>query len=206
MNPQVDLYLKDGCGRCKLYTTPQCKTITWQEELKALRKIVLACELTEELKWKQPCYTYNNANVLMIAAFKERCVINFFKGALLKDPKNILEFPGENSQSAKWIQFTAVNDILKLESTIKAYIKEAIELEKSGAKVELKKTADYEVPQELKTKFKENPAFEKAFNSLTPGRQRGYLLFFAAAKQPATRITRIEKYTPQIFEGKGMND
>lgn len=206
MNPLIDLYLQNGCGRCKLYKTPQCKVHTWHNELVKLRAIVLSAELTEDFKWKQPCYTYNNTNVVMVTAFKEHCVISFFKGALLKDEHKILSQPGENSQSVKWIKFTNVKDIAKLEKTIKAYIKEAIELEKLGAKVELKKVEDYAVPQELETKFKEDKKFKTAFEKLTPGRQRGYLLHFAQPKQAATRISRIEKCIPKILEGKGFLD
>lgn len=168
MNPQIDLYLRDGCGRCKFYKTPKCKVHTWHEELVKLREIVLSCGLTEELKWKQPCYTYNSANIVMVTAFKEHCVISFFKGVLLKDNKKLLTQPGENSQFAQWIKFTNVTDIIKLEKIIKAYIKEAIEVEKSGQKVELKKVGDYEVPTELENKFKEDSKFKAAFYKLTP--------------------------------------
>lgn len=204
MNPLIDLYLQDGCGRCKLYKTLQCKVHTWHNELIKLRAIVLATELTEDFKWKQPCYTYNNANVAMVTAFKEYCVISFFKGALLKDEHKILSQPGENSQSVKWIKFTNVKDIIKLEKIIKAYIKEAIEVEKTGAKIEFKKAEDYTIPEELETKFKEDKKLKAAFEKLTSGRQRGYLLHFAQPKQATTRISRIEKCMPKILEGKGI--
>lgn len=206
MNPLIDLYLQDGCGRCKLYQTPDCKVHTWHHELVRLREIVLSSGLTEEFKWKQPCYTYNNANLVMVTAFKECCVISFFKGVLLKDDKKVLSFAGENSQSAKWIKFTNVNDINKLEKTIRAYIKEAIDVEKAGTKVTLKKVTDYAVPEELESIFRKDSKFRRAFNALTPGRQRGYLLHFSQPKQSATRISRIEKCIPKIFEGKGFFD
>lgn len=206
INSQIDLYLQNGCGRCKLYKTPQCKVHTWHNELVKLREIVLSSGLTEDYKWKQPCYTYNNVNVAMVTAFKEHCVISFFKGVLLKDEKQILTQPGENSQSVKWIKFTDVTEIVKLEKTIKAYIKEAIDIEKSGAKIELKKVEDYTVPEELEQMFKADKKFKAAFEKLTPGRQRGYLLHFTQPKQSATRTSRIEKCLPKILEGKGFFD
>lgn len=205
-NPQIDLYLKDGCGRCKFYKTTQCKVHKWHKELMKLRDIVLSCGLSEELKWKQPCYTFNQANIAIVTAFKEHCVISFFKGVLLKDRQGILTSPGENSQSVKCIKFITVSEIIKLEETIKNYIKEAIEIETSGQKIELKKASEYEIPVELKSVFKENNKFKTAFYKLTPGRQRGYLLHFSQPKQAATRLSRIEKCLPKIFEGKVFFD
>ncbi len=213
MNAKVDLYLDDGCGRCDLYKTPQCKVHTWHNELVQLRKIVLNCGLTEEVKWGQPCYTFQGkesgkkpANVLIVCAFKGYSCISFFKGALMKDVHKMLVAPGENSQATRQLRFTSVDEIQKVEDLIKFYIYEAINIEKAGLKVEFKKADEQAMPKELSTIFKENPKFEKAFEALTPGRKRGYLMFFAAPKQSATRISRIQKSMPKIFEGKGVND
>ncbi len=206
LNPQVDLFLQEGCGRCNLYQTPACRALIWNEGLHEMRRISLECGLTEEYKWQHPCYTFNKKNILILGAFKEYFAFNFFKGALIKDDKKLLVSPGENSQSGKQLRFTKVNDVLKNEKLIKCYILEAIEVEQSGKQV-VKKTMDqYPIPEELKEKFKEDPAFESAFYALTPGRQRGYLLFFAQAKQSATRTTRIEKFVDAIFKGKGYQD
>lgn len=203
---QVDQYLIDGCGRCKLYKTPQCKVHAWSTELKVLRAIIQDCGLTEELKWSVPCYTFENKNVLILAAFKDYCSVSFFKGALLKDAKKLLSTPGENSQAARQFKFTSVKEIEKLSSNIKAYIKEAIELEKQGKKIEFKQTSEDLMIEELENAFKKNASLKKAFYALTPGRQRGYLLFFYQAKQSTTRTSRIEKCTPAILKGKGLND
>lgn len=203
---QVDQYLIDGCGRCKLYKTPQCKVHAWSTELKVLRAIIQDCGLTEELKWSVPCYTFENKNVLILAAFKDYCSVSFFKGALLKDAKKLLSTPGENSQAARQFKFTSVKEIEKLSSNIKAYIKEAIELEKQGKKIEFNQTANDLMIEELESVFKKNASLKKAFYALTPGRQRGYLLFFSQAKQSATRASRIEKCTAAILKGKGLND
>ncbi len=205
-NPKIDQYLEIGCGRCNLVGTPACKVKTWQEELKKLREIALNSGLTEELKWSQPCYTFEEKNILLVTAFKEYATISFFKGALMKDPQKLLIAQTENMQSARQIRFTDVQEILALETVLRDYINEAIEIEKSGAKVELKKTEEYEIPAELQKKFEEEPDFKEAFEALTPGRQRVYIYYFAGAKQTNTRATRIEKYTPKIFEGKGLND
>ncbi|MBL7895351.1 MAG: DUF1801 domain-containing protein [Bacteroidia bacterium] len=205
-NRQVDQYLIDGCGRCKLYKTPQCKVHAWSTELKVLRAIIQECGLTEELKWSVPCYTFENKNILILAAFKEYCSVSFFKGALLKDAKKLLSTPGENSQAARQFRFTSVKEIEKLSTNIKAYIKEAIELEKQGKKIEFKQTANDLMIEELENAFKKNAHLKKAFYALTPGRQRGYLLFFSQAKQSATRASRIEKCTLAILKGKGLND
>lgn len=182
------------------------KATKWQEEMKALRTIVLDCGLTEEKKWYQPCYTYDGNNVAIISSFKEYCVLAFFKGALLKDPKGILSKPGENTQSGRQARFTSVKDILKMERTLKAYIHEAIEAEKSGLKVQFKKITEHKLPEELQKKFKQSPPLKRAFQALTPGRQRAYLLHFSAPKQSATRESRIEKCVTMIMEGKGLND
>jgi len=206
MNPNVDTYFIDGCGRCFLGGTPKCKVHRWHEELQHLRRIVLDCDLNEELKWSQPCYTHNNKNILILGALKEYCAIGFFKGALLHDSEGILVKPGENSQSVRQFRYTNVHDILEQEAIVRAYIFEAIEIEKAGLKVEFKKTAEVDIPEELQAKLQADPAFKLAFESLTPGRQRGYILYFSQAKQSKTRIARIEKFAPKIFLGKGLSD
>jgi uncharacterized protein YdeI (YjbR/CyaY-like superfamily) len=192
MNPRVDGYLR--------------KAGKWREELTKLRAIILDCPLTEEVKWRVPCYTFENSNVVLFHWFKEFCALSFVKGVLLKDPKRILLRPGENSQSGRWIKFTSVREIAELESVLKAYILEAIEVQKAGLKVKLKKTSDYKVPQEFQTKLDDDPALKKAFAALTPGRQRGYLLYFSAAKQSKTRESRVEKCRQRILKGKGLDD
>lgn len=206
MNPKVDAYLTVGCGRCPLMNTPECKVHNWTEELETLREIVLDCGLTEELKWSVPCYTFEGNNVAIVSAFKEYCSISFFKGVLLKDPNKILSKQGENSQSGRIIKFTDVQKIIDLESVIKEYIREAIELEKAGLKVEYKDVSKYKIPDELQNKLAENEAFKNAFNALTPGRQKGYILHFSQPKQTQTRESRIEKSMPRIFLGKGLNE
>ncbi|MFC3879853.1 YdeI family protein [Algoriphagus namhaensis] len=205
MNPKVDLYLEEGCGRCSLYQTPDCKVHTWKPILVQLRRIVLETGLEEEYKWSQPCYTWKNANVVMVTAFKDHAVLAFFKGSLLQDPSNILISPGENSQSSKVIRFTDVNEVLKQEALLKAYIYEAIEVEKSGLKVEFKKNPE-PIPVELIDAFESDSVLKEAFYALTAGRQRGYILYFSAPKQSKTRQTRIEKLSSQIKAGIGIND
>jgi uncharacterized protein YdeI (YjbR/CyaY-like superfamily) len=182
------------------------KSKNWREELTKLRSIVLSCGLTEEVKWYQPCYSFNGTNLIILGSFKEYCGMNFFKGVLLKDEKKILQKIGENTQSAKIVKFTNIQQINDLESTLKDYIKEMIELEKSGAKVTFKKIEEQKLPEELEEMFNQDKDFENAFKALTPGRQRAYLLHFSSAKQSSTRIARIEKAKPQIFAGKGLND
>lgn len=181
------------------------KAVRWKKELEQLRAIILECELTEELKWGSPCYSYNGHNVVIIGELKAACVAGFFKGALLGDPHGILVKQGENTQAARSLHFTSVKQIIGLKPVIQAYIYEAIELEKAGLKVEFK-SPQPDLPEELKAKFKKSPAFKKAFFALTPGRQRAYLLHFNEAKQSKTREARIEKYTPQIMAGKGLHD
>jgi uncharacterized protein YdeI (YjbR/CyaY-like superfamily) len=194
MNPKVDGYFK--------------KAQKWQEEFKALRTIILDSQppLTEELKWGHPCYSFENANIVLMHGFKDYCALLFMKGALLKDPKGILIQQTENVQAARQIRFTNLREILQLKSTLKAYIHQAIEVEKSGLKVPLKKTSEFAVPDEFKKKLTKLPALKNAFKALTPGRQRAYLLYFSAAKQSQTRESRIEKYVPQILKGKGLDD
>jgi len=205
MNPEVGKYLVNGCMRCKYGGTPKCKVNTWQEELKLLRKIVLDCGLTEVVKWGVPCYTFKNNNILIVSAFKEFCSINLFKGVLLSDTNNILEKTGKNTQSARLIKFTNTQKIIQLEPIIKTYIYQAIEVEKSGLKVTFKKNPE-PIPVELQQKLDENPELKLAFNTLTPGRQRGYILYFSAPKQSKTRISRIEKYSDKILNGIGLHD
>ncbi len=205
MTKDIQTYFTSGCGRCALFDTPQCKVHTWQKELALLRSIIQECGLNETMKWGSPCYTLGKANVLMLGALKDSAIIGFFKGTLLGDEKKMLVKPGENSQAYKLFKFTSTKEIIKLEVNIKAYIFEAIELERQGIKVAFKKEQE-PLPEELKAKFKSMPAFEKAFAALTPGRQRGYILHFSQAKQTATREARIEKYIPKILQGKGMMD
>jgi uncharacterized protein YdeI (YjbR/CyaY-like superfamily) len=182
------------------------KAKTWQEEYKLLRTIVLDTGLTEELKWGQPCYMFEKKNIVIIHGFKEYCALLFFKGALLKDKNGILIRQTENVQSARQIRFTSVKEIVKLKAVLKAYIYEAIEVEEAGLKVEFKKTNDFKIPEEFETMLKKMPALKKAFYALTPGRQRAYIFYFSSAKQSKTRETRVEKYMPQILDGKGLDD
>jgi uncharacterized protein YdeI (YjbR/CyaY-like superfamily) len=192
INPKVDVFLRE--------------TSKWQEEFKKLRGIVLGCQLTEELKWGKPCYTFGDKNIVLIHGFKDYCALLFMKGALLKDPKGILIQQTENVQAARQIRFTTVREIAGLESVLKTYIREAIAVEKAGLEVNYKKTEEFKMPSEFQTKMDKNPALKAAFEALTPGRQRAYNLFFSAAKQSKTRESRIEKCMPQILKGKGLDD
>ena len=178
----------------------------WRGETEQLRAIALACQLTEELKWGCPCYTHEGANVVLIHGFKDYCAYLLFKGALLKDPKGILVQQTENVQAARQIRFTGVREIVGMKNALKAFIEEAIAVEQAGLEVPLKKTTEFKVPDELRDRFSKSPALKKAFEGLTPGRQRGYLLHFSAPKQSATRVSRIEKCVPRILAGKGLND
>jgi len=171
-----------------------------------LRRIVLSCELTEEMKWGQPCYTIEHSNVVLIHGFKEYCALLFFKGALLKDPKKVLVQQTENVQAARQIRFTNAREITGMESTLKAYIRQAIEVEKSGLQVDYKKTSQFKMPEEFQSQLKRVPKLKTAFEALTPGRQRAYLLHFSGAKQSQTRESRIEKCIPRILKGKGPDD
>ncbi len=204
MTTNVEIYFSEGCGRCSLGGTPECKVHTWQQELIALRRIVLECGLDEECKWGVPCYTFQGKNILMVSALKDSCIISFFKGSLLHDEHGLLSFAGENSQVAKMFRFTRAEDILMLEELIKTYIFEAVEVEKAGLKVP--KSAAPELPDELLQKFEGMPAFQVAFEALTPGRQRGYVLYFSQPKQAQTRESRIEKCVPKILNGEGLHD
>ena len=192
MNPSVNFYFT--------------KAKKWQAEIEHLRRIVLDCQLTEELKWGVPCYNLEQRNIVLIHVFKEYCAFLFFKGALLPDPEGILVTQTENVQAARQIRFISVQEILEMEAVLKAYIFEAIKVEKAGLKVDFKKTTEFNMPEEFLRKLEQNPALMTAFEALTPGRQRGYLLYFSAAKQSKTRDSRIEKYTQQILEGKGLDD
>jgi len=192
MNPKVDFYFS--------------KTEKWSEELNKLRMIVLNCGLNEELKWGTPCYTFQKSNIVLIHVFKEYCALLFFKGALLNNASRILIQQSENTQATRQIRFTNVQEITEHVATLKAYIYEAIEVEKAGLKVEFKKTAEFGVAEEFQKKLAEVPAIKTAFEALTPGRQRAYLLHFSAPKQSKTRASRIEKCIPQILIGKGLND
>ncbi len=178
----------------------------WQKEYKLLRTIILDCGLEEAFKWGKPCYTFQNSNVVLIHGFKDYCALLFHKGVLLKDTEGILIQQTKNVQVARQIRFTGAGEIEKRKDIVKAYVHEAIEVEKAGLQVDMKKTSDYDMPEEFKKALKENPELNVAFEELTPGRQRGYLLFFSNAKQSKTRKQRIEKYTPKILKGKGWNE
>ena len=192
MNPKVDWYFS--------------KNEKWEKEINKLRTIILDCGLTEELKWGSPCYTYGNNNIVLIHVFKEYCAVLFFKGALLNDSNGILIQQTKNVQSARQVRFTNAREVVKLEKILKTYIYEAIEVEKAGLKVKLKKTSDFKIPEEFQKKLDKMVTLKKAFESLTPGRQRGYIFYFSQAKQSKTRESRVEKYIPQILKGKGLDD
>lgn len=191
MNPKVDVFLR--------------KAKKWQQEMEKLRMIILECGLTEELKWGKPCYTFRESNVVIIQGFKEFCALLFCKGALLKDPHGILQKPGESTQAARRIPFANVREIVKMKPILKAYLHEAVEVEKTGLKVDFKKNPE-PVPEEFQNKLDEIPALKAAFGALTPGRQRAYILYFSGAKQSKTRASRVEKWTRQILHGKGLDD
>jgi uncharacterized protein YdeI (YjbR/CyaY-like superfamily) len=192
MNPKVDFFFN--------------KAEKWRDEFEKLRMIVLDCDLNEDLKWGQPCYTFENKNIVLIHGFKEYCALLFFKGALLKDTNGILIQQTENVQAARQIRLTNVREIVELEPILKAYIHEAIEVEVVGLKVNYKKTSDFIVPEEFINKLEEVPGLQDAFDALTPGRQRAYIFYFSQPKQSKTREARVEKYMQQILEGKGLND
>jgi uncharacterized protein YdeI (YjbR/CyaY-like superfamily) len=192
MNPEVDFYFS--------------KDNKWQSEIRKLRTIILDCGLNEESKWGCPCYMFDKTNIVLIHVFKEYCALLFFKGALLNDANGILIQQTKNVQSARQIRFTNVSEIMKMEKILKAYIYEAIEVEKAGLKVKLKKTSDFNIPEEFQNKLNKNKALKTAFSALTPGRQRSYLFYFSQAKQSKTRESRIEKSIPQILNGKGLDD
>ena len=192
MNPKVDGFFK--------------KAKKWRGEFEKLRMICLDCRLTEELKWGKPCYTFKENNIVLIHGFKDYCALLFFKGALLKDPSSVLIQQTENVQAARQIRFTSIRQIVDMEPILKAYIKEAIEIEKTGLEVSYKKTSEFVIPKEFQKRLDNSPALKTAFSALTPGRQRGYILYFSAAKQSTTREARVEKCVLQILNGKGLND
>jgi uncharacterized protein YdeI (YjbR/CyaY-like superfamily) len=192
MNPKVDAFLR--------------RETDWRAEFEKLREIILGCGLTEDLKWGQPCYSLDGKNVVLIHGFKEYCAILFHKGVLLKDPKGILIQQTKNVQAARQVRFTSPQEVVKLQKTLKAYIREAIEIEKSGKTVPFKKTAEFAVPDELQRRLDRNTRLRAAFSALTPGRQRAYILYFSQAKQPKTRDARIEKCLPKILGGLGLDD
>src|SRR4026207_1716504 len=192
MNPKVDWFF--------------AKETKWQKEYEKLRTIILDCGLIEELKWGCPCYTYQNSNIVLIHGFKEYCALLFFKGALMNDSNGILIQQTKNVQSARQIRFTNVREIVKMEKILKAYVYEAIEVERAGLKVKLKKTSEYKIPEEFQKKLNKTPALKTAFYALTPGRQRGYIFYFSQPKQSKTRESRIEKSMKQILNGKGLDD
>lgn len=206
MNPLIDDYLKDGCGRCSLYQTPKCKVHTWQKCLTLLRTIILETGLQEELKWSMPCYSYQGKNVIMMAAFKDYCCISFFKGSAIQDDTGLLSTSGPNSKTGRIFKITDIQDIINHKVDIKALIFQAIALEKSGIKVKSASLQAEPWPDEFVEICRNKPELETAFKGLTPGRQRGYLIFFQGAKQSETRIRRIQKYIPLILQGKGMQD
>lgn len=191
-NPAADFYFN--------------KDTKWKQELEQLRKIILDCGLTEVLKWGCPCYTHTESNIVLIHEFKEYCALLFFKGALLNDANGILVQQTKNVQAARQVRFNSIKEVVKMKAVLKTYIYEAIEVENAGLKVVLKKPAEFEMAEEFKQQLDKHPALKKAFNGLTPGRQRAYLLHFAAPKQSKTREARIEKWVPQILKGKGLND
>ena len=205
MTKDIQTFLSDGCGRCEFFATDKCKVRIWKEQVQLLREIILKTGLREEMKWGVPVYTYNGSNIINLSALKSCATIGFFKGALLKDEHKILLKPGENSQAVKQLKVTQIDDIHQLEPIIKSYIFEAIEIEKAGLKIEFKKEPE-PMPEELKTRLAEFPELKEAFEALTPGRQRGYILHFSQPKQSKTRISRIEKCIPKILEGKGFHD
>ena len=205
LNPKVDLFIADGCGRCDYYATDKCKVRSWQMELQHLRQIMLETGLVEDVKWGVPVYTHQGKNIVIVSALKDCVTFGFFKGVLLSDPKKILEQQGPSVQSARIIRFTAVDQIINLTDTIKEYVKEAVVIEESGVKVEFKKDLE-PIPDELNDMFEDLPALRDAFYALTPGKQRGYIIHFSQPKQSASRINRIEKCIDKIMNGEGFHD
>lgn len=206
MTETVNQYLLEGCGRCALGGTPNCKVHRWRTELDMLREIALSVGLEETVKWGVPCYTDSGRNIILISALKEYCAISFFKGVLLDDPKQQLSAPGENSQSARLFRFTDAEQINDHRTDILRFITQSIELERSGATVDFSAKRNLEYPSELIDAFTQTPGLQDAFERLTPGRQRGYVLFFTGAKQSETRVSRIEKSIPNIMKGIGLHD
>ena len=191
-NPKVDAFMD--------------RTTEWHDEIAALRQVILDCDLTEDFKWGWPCYSVDRKNVVLIHGFKDYCALLLFKGALMKDPEGILVQQTENVQAARQIRFSDLREIRRMDNILKQYIHQAVEIERAGLKVDFKKTAAFSVPEEFQARLDASPKLKAAFEALTPGRQRGYLLHFSSAKQPKTREARIEKCIPRIFEGKGLDD
>ena len=205
-NPGVDLYLVDGCGRCAYYKTPQCKVHTWINELRALRDIVLSCGLKEEVKWSFPVYMHGGSNVLMVSAFKEYACVSFFRGVLLKDEAGILESPGENTQSSMLMKFTTPAQVVEREELLRAYIAETLGHYDRGEKPQLREPGDIEWPAELVSRLAWDSEMRQAFEAMTPGKQRGYILHISGAKQAKTRESRVEKCRPKILAGKRFEE
>lgn len=205
MNPGVDHYLIAGCGRCERYNTPDCSIHRWRDAIVELRRIVLSCGLTEEIKWSNPCYTDQKKNICIIGAFREWCTISFFKGALLNDERGLLEKAGANTHSARLVRITSVRDVIRHEDVLRQFVHQAIEIERAGKKAAFEKQPE-QMPEELIEALKKNAALKSAFEALTPGRQRGYILHFSEPKQSKTRESRIEKCVPMILAGKGIHD
>lgn len=203
----VDKYIADGCGRCKYYATDKCKVRNWQKEIVAIRQIILGCGLVEGIKWGVPVYTINEKNVVILSALKKSVALGFFKGVLMKDPDKIFHQQGKRMQSDRFVRFTSLQIIQALQNsnTLTAYIQEAIDIEKRGEKVILKKESE-PIPEELLQKFNEASEFREAFFALTHSRQRGYIIYFSQPKQSQTRVNRIEKYRQKIMDGIGLND
>jgi uncharacterized protein YdeI (YjbR/CyaY-like superfamily) len=205
MIKDIETYFVEGCGRCSLFATDQCKAVRWSKELLLLRDIINELGLEETVKWGVPCYMHQGKNLFMLSAFKHYCGVMFFKGAMLTDEAKLLARPSEQTQATRQLRYTSTADIVLQREVIKRYILESIDIEKSGLKA-TKTAPELPIPEELEAQFSLDQDFKHAFEALTPGRRRGYLLFFNAAKQSATRTSRIEKYKALIFQGKGMND
>ena len=205
-NPDVDVFFVDGCGRCALGATPACKVNTWKEELALLRQILLQSGLTETRKWGVACYMHGANNVVLLGALKHCATLSFFKGALMTDPEKLLQKPGENSQAMRYLRFTSPGQVNDQRLHINAYLMEAVGIEEAGQKVSFKPPQEQVMPEELTNVLNNDPVLAAAFHKLTPGRRRGYILFFGAAKQPKTRLERISKCREKILQGKGMQD
>jgi uncharacterized protein YdeI (YjbR/CyaY-like superfamily) len=205
-NPLVDSYFTDGCGRCSLGGTPDCKVHQWADIMRYLRRLLLDCGMDEERKWGVACYTYQKRNILVLGVTKDACSLGFFKGSLMSNSNGLLIAPGAHSQATRQLKFTDLKEAVSKEDIIKTHVFEAIEIEKAGLKVDFKKVDEIALPAELLAVFAHDSALEAAFKSLTPGRQRGYILHFQQPKQESTRYSRIEKARPNILQGKGMND
>lgn len=206
MTTSIQQFFEEGCGRCEWSLTPHCKAKKWKEEITLLRELILHTGLKESIKWGFPCYTDNGKNIVMIGALKETCTLSFFKGSLLQDPTNILEKAGPNSEVARILKFNSIEEIKNQSSQIISFVSQAVELERSGVKIERVQPVKEDWPEELEQVMQRVPNLKEAFLALTPGRQRGYLIYFSSAKNASTRIMRIEKYIDAIFKGKGWND